>query len=101
MTLTNRDASVILAMIARGDKHHDVAAWFGENQARVDDVKKGLYTTTVIPAEDLPPKGPPGLKGRRLRAQVSKAIEMLHSGHADEAMAALQDALDGYSKNEA
>ena len=34
-TLTKADAAVVLAMQARGDRDHDIAAWFGVNQGRV------------------------------------------------------------------
>jgi hypothetical protein len=30
-SLTNKDASIILGMVARGDREHDIAAWFGVN----------------------------------------------------------------------
>lgn len=43
MTLMNKDASIILGMVARGDKRHDIAAWFGENQARIAEVEQGQY----------------------------------------------------------
>lgn len=74
MTLTNKDAQIVLGMVARGDKRHDIAAWFGENQARIAEVEAGEYGNLVAaPASDLPPKGAPGLKGRRLRAFTAKA----------------------------
>lgn len=70
MTLTNRDASLVLGMSARGDKKHDIAAWFGENQARIAEVEQGQHGgVTAAPAIELPPKGAPGPKGRRLRAR--------------------------------
>ena len=43
MSLTNREAQIVLGMIARGDKQHDIAAWFGENQARNNEVEKGSH----------------------------------------------------------
>ena len=33
-TLSNNDASIVLGMVARGDRDHDIAAWFGVNQGR-------------------------------------------------------------------
>jgi hypothetical protein len=34
LSLTNKDASIVLGMIARDDRDHDIAAWFGVNQGR-------------------------------------------------------------------
>jgi hypothetical protein len=47
-------------MIARGDRHHDIAAWFGVNQGRIAEVKDGHLHPGVKMAsvEDLPPRGP-------------------------------------------
>jgi hypothetical protein len=100
MSLTNKDASIVLAMIMRGDKHHDIAAWFGENQGRVDDVKKGDYGVSAAPAEDLPPKGAPGLKGRRLRSKVRVAIDALETGDVASALEVLKAGLENYNQNE-
>ena len=101
MTLTTKDAKIILGMIGRGDKHHDIAAWFGENQGRVADVQEGKFGThEAAPADQLPPKGPPGVKGRRLRAGVRAAIEYLKEGRADEAQAGLEAALLRYDQHE-
>jgi hypothetical protein len=41
MTLTLEQASVALGMLQRGDKQHDIAAYFGENPGRIIDVKFG------------------------------------------------------------
>lgn len=101
MALSNNDASIILGMIARGDKHHDIAAWFGENQGRVDDVKKGDYGVSAAPAQELPPKGAPGLKGRRLRSKVRSAIDALEADNPTEALALLKAGLENYNQNEA
>jgi hypothetical protein len=72
--LTTNDARIVLGMVARDDREHDIAAWFGVNQGRVAEAKAGEYgTTSVAPASELPPKGPPGPKGRRLHATAKKA----------------------------
>jgi hypothetical protein len=102
MTLTNRDASLVLGMSARGDKKHDIAAWFGENQARIAEVEQGQYgSVTAAPANELPPKGAPGPKGRRLRSRVTKAVEALERNDVPSAMQLLKDGLTDFSKNEA
>lgn len=101
MTMTVQDAKIAIGMIARGDNQHDVAAWFGENQARIAEAVKGDYgTTEAAPAAELPPKGPPGIKGRRLRAFVDKAMKALESGDSNAALEQLQAGIDRYDRNE-
>lgn len=101
MSLTTKDASVILGMVARGDKKHDIASWFGENPARVQEVIAGDYGNLSAAAPDqLFPKGAPGLKGRRLKSAVDKAVTALKTEDAKSALAILEDALANYSKNE-
>ncbi len=55
--LSAQDAAVIKGMIARGDKQHDIAAHFGQNGARVAEIKKGEKFLEVKPApiSSLPP----------------------------------------------
>lgn len=102
MTLTNRDAAIILGMAARGDKKHDIAAWFGENQARIAEVEQGQYgNLTAAPANELPPKGAPGPKGRRLRSKVTKAIEALENKETAAALQLLKEGLADFAKNDA
>ncbi|MDQ0392667.1 hypothetical protein [Labrys monachus] len=95
--LTNQDASIVLGMIARGDKDNDIAAWFGVIQARVTEVKKGAHGPAVRAVDDnLPPRGAPGPKGRRARYSVEKALGILRKGGADsvaEAIAVLEGAI--------
>lgn len=60
LTITERDAALIRGMIERGDRHHDIAAFFGLNQGRIAEVKDGTRFPEVPPAspDELPPKGP-------------------------------------------
>jgi len=59
-TLTASDAALIRGMIRRGDRHHDIAAFFGVNQGRIAEIKDGSRHRGVVAAdpEDLPPPGP-------------------------------------------
>lgn len=41
ITPTQSDAAKILAMVARGDRRHDIAAWFGLNQGALRRSKTG------------------------------------------------------------
>lgn len=60
LTITKRDAALIRGMIERGDRHHDIAAFFGLNQGRIAEVKDGTRFPEVLPAspDELPPSGP-------------------------------------------
>lgn len=102
MSLTNRDAAIVLGMVARGDKRHDIAAWFGENQARIAEIEQGSHgSIAAAPAAELPPKGAPGPKGRRVRAFAKKALEALNSNDVEAAKKALQEGIAAYDRNEA
>jgi hypothetical protein len=36
-------------MVTRGDRHHDIAAWFGVNQGRIAEVNSGeLHPTAPV-----------------------------------------------------
>lgn len=60
LALTKQDAALIRGMILRGDRHHDIAAFFGVNQGRIAEIKEGSRFPGVLPADadDLPPMGP-------------------------------------------
>jgi len=58
--LTSQDAAIVKAMIARGDRQHDIAAWFGVNGGRIGEIASGR-TFSQVPATqsaNLPPRGP-------------------------------------------
>src|SRR5262245_26200934 len=101
MAMTVHDAKVAIGMLARGDNQHDVAAWFGENQARIVEASQGKFgTTEAAPASELPPKGPPGVKGRRLLAFVEKAMAALERGENEAALEQLKTGVDRYNRAE-
>ena len=78
ITPTRSDAAKILAMVARGDRRHDIAAWFGLNQGRIKEVEDGEHgTPPMIASLQLPPSGSPGPKARDLRAAVEKVHQLL------------------------
>jgi hypothetical protein len=102
-TLKASDASIILGMAARNDRDHDIAAWFGVNQGRIAEVKDGKFgTPPIAPSNQLPPKGPPGIKGRRLRQSVSIALALLakNSASLKEVTDKLSAAAKQYDANE-
>ena len=77
--LSQDDASIVKGMVQRGDRHHDIAAWFGVNQGRIAEVIAGdLHPNAPIAADDdLPPPGPYS-SGRTAHATV-KALEQAKS----------------------
>ena len=99
-SLKMRDVPIIMGMVARGDRDHDIAAWFGVNQGRIAEAKDGKFgMAAAAPAKDLPPKGPPGIKGRHLREAVEKALGALEAG--SDPTAILKAARREYDKDEA
>lgn len=69
-TLTERDASVVKGMLARGDRQHDIAAFFGVNPGRIAEVANGsrFGSSPVAKASELPPVGPYPPPGELLQA---------------------------------
>lgn len=102
-TLMQKDAEVVLGQVARGDREHDIAAWFGVNQGRIAEVKKGdgWGSLTAASADRLPPRGAPGIKGRRLRDAIGATLAKLEKGEQVDVAAALTAALQKYDANEA
>jgi hypothetical protein len=102
--VTDTDLPTILGMVARGDRNHDIAAWFGLNQGRIKGAKDGMYgSPAAAHSSKLPPKGPPGIKGRRLREASAKVLAALKKGPSglQEATDRLADAIKDYDANEA
>lgn len=74
--LTGEDAATIKGMRLRGDRQHDIAAWFGVNPGRIAEVLNGYAFQWVVPAnaKDLPPVGP-YLSGRAAVEAVQALVE--------------------------
>jgi hypothetical protein len=85
MPLTGAEIAIAKGMLLRGDKQHDIAAYFGVNSARINDIYQHTRGIGVgvdpAPEHDLPPPGP-YLAGR-------SAIR------ARETLKALRDLIDG------
>ncbi len=58
--LTERETAVVKAMLARGDRQHDIAAWFGVNAGRIAEIATGRKFRSVMAeaGANLPPPGP-------------------------------------------
>jgi hypothetical protein len=102
--LKKTDLPIVVGMDARGDRNHDIAAWFGVNQGRIAEVKSGDYGSVVAaPASSLPPKGPPGIKGKELRAATGSIygkLASLNSPDLAQILKTFQNALDQYDQDE-
>jgi len=75
VALDRDDAAIVKGMLARGDRQHDIAAWFGVNGGRIAEVAGGATfdRVGVAPASDLPPPGP-YLSGRQTQQLMEKLI---------------------------
>ncbi len=58
--LSAHDVSLVKGMIARGDRKHDIAAYFGVNQGRIAEAEQGHLHPEAEAADlsELPPPGP-------------------------------------------
>lgn len=104
-SLTEADIPTVLGMVARDDRAHDIAAWFGVNQGRIAEAQAGKWgLPPAASPESLPPKGAPGVKGRRLFEAVAKAIKHFEEKGLDrgpEVHDMLEQAIADYNKHEA
>ena len=71
--MSGQDAALVKGMLLRGDRQHDIAAWFGVNGGRIAEVSSGARFNWVLPVrDDLPPAGPyPSI---RHAVQIEKAL---------------------------
>jgi hypothetical protein len=74
ITLNEEDAALVKGMLARGDRQHDIAAWFGVNGGRIAEVATGATFRWVeaAPEGELPPPGP-YMSGRAAHAALNEA----------------------------
>ena len=95
------DIPIVRGMIARNDRRHDIAAWFGVNQGRIKGAEDGDYgDVDPAPAAELPPSGPPGIKGRHLRDAVEEFQRLTAKGDSAGAYAALIEGAKAYDADE-
>jgi hypothetical protein len=104
ITVRRADVPAILGMVARGDRKHDIAAWFGLNQGRIAEVEDGDYgSPPMAPVDQLPPSGSPGPKARVLRSEIDRVYQLLKKNTAADTQAAVQKlekAIQEFDKNE-
>lgn len=79
ISLSEDDASIVKGMLSRGDRQHDIAAWFGVNGGRIGEIASGRRFRLVesAPTQLLPPPGP-YLSGRDA-AVLMRAIARVRS----------------------
>ena len=89
--LSERDAALIKGMLARGDRQHDIAAWFGVNGGRIAEIATRRKFGDVLgsPSANLPPPGPypsgkdahAALAALQMAKQAITAAEAMISAH--------------------
>src|SRR5215475_11620131 len=79
IALTEHDVAIVKGMLVRGDRQHDIAAWFGVNSGRVAEIATGVRydEVTASPLDQLPPPGPyPGARERVAAIQALAAAKV-------------------------
>jgi hypothetical protein len=87
MALNDGEIAVVKGMLLRGDKQHDIAAYFGINGGRVAEISTGQTgpSVTASLAEDLPPPGPymAGRSALRARDTLSALRDLIQDAIND------------------
>ena len=83
--ITEDEAPIVKGMLLRGDRQHDIAAWFGVNGGRITEINRGQKFLEVTPNTKNLPRPGPYLSGqvsesymeefRRLRSKVRNILE--------------------------
>lgn len=73
--LQSSDAALIKSMITRGDRQHDIAAYFGVNGGRVGEISRGATFPAVQSATGQLPPSPPYVVIRAKHLQDAKDIK--------------------------
>lgn len=97
-SLSYRDTQVVKGMLARGDRQHDIASYFGVNGGRIAEVatRDNPYpNVNPTPEDQLPPSGP-YLTRYALSSVIdtlNEAIEAIELAEAEEDVADIKAAL--------
>ena len=83
--ITVDQAPIVKGMLLRGDRQHDIAAWFGVNGGRITEINRGQKFLDITPQTKNLPRPGPYLSGkvseshmeefRRLRGKTSNILE--------------------------
>lgn len=98
--LKSRDVPIVLAMVNRGDRQHDIAAWFGVNQGRIKEAIDGEFGRPSLATTGLPPVGSPGPKARVLRSMVDTALKKLKNDDIAGAIRSLERGVASFDLDE-
>ena len=98
ITLKYRDECIVKGMVARGDRQHDIASYFGVNPARINEVANGngnYPNAQATPENDLPPEGPylTRFAVQGVIDTLNEAIEALDMAAAEEGIADVRAAI--------
>ncbi len=96
--LNHRETRIVTGMLLRGDRQHDVAAYFGVNAGRIAEVATGNSTyPNAQPMEErkLPPAGPYLTKYalQSVIRTLNEAITAIELAEAEEEVADVKAAL--------
>lgn len=87
MALNEKEIAIVKGMLKRGDRQHDIAAFFGINGGRVAEIHTGLRGREVreAPQDDLPPTGPymAGRSALRARETLLALRELIDDALTD------------------
>ena len=91
ISLSEDDAAVGKGMLERGDRQHDIAAYFGVNGGRIAEVATGdKFREVAMQSKGLPPPGP-YLTGKASLAVKERLVEVRAT--LAEAMARIDEEL--------
>ncbi|WP_316228817.1 hypothetical protein [Bradyrhizobium sp. SZCCHNR1070] len=98
ITLGYRDTCIVKGMLARGDRQHDIASYFGVNSGRIAEIATGggnYPNAQPSPDADLPPEGPylTRYAVQSVIATLNEAIEALDMAEAEEDIADVKAAI--------
>lgn len=86
ISLTEADTAIIKGMLARGDRQHDIAAYFGVNGGRIGEIASGqkFRHVNAAPTALLPAPGPylSGREAAQLQDALAKAKSALDTAES-------------------
>jgi hypothetical protein len=96
--LSHQDTCLVKGMLERGDRQHDIAAYFGVNGGRIGEVASGdnPYPSATPANEDVLPPAGPYLTKYALQSVIdslNEAIEAIDLAEAEEKVEDVKAAL--------
>lgn len=98
ITLKYKETCIVKGMLARQDRQHDIASYFGVNPARVNEIANGegnYPNAQPTPEADLPPPGPYLTKYavQGVIDTLNEAIEALDMAEQEQELADVKAAI--------